>query len=279
MERLTGALALVATLAVVPGCGGGMPLWYGPAQVRRGDTHFGAGVSSTFPIGGTHAAIRGAQAIESAGRAPAAVESGSLKGNPAFTPGALAEAGSAPGLAPGVMARVGLGAQLEAGILYTGRSGRLDLRRNFDLKDGKSFSIGLAGYTHLYGQPANRSLPSVATQDVRGYGGEIPALLGTISEDGNFGIWGGLRAGGEWLKLDRVTSEPKDVTFGANPVRLQASRFFVGPTVGGMVGYKIFHLMAELMASFETIQGSYGDVHGTVRGVALTPSTALVFDF
>lgn len=256
-----------------------MPLWYGPTAVKRGDTHFGGGISSTFLVGGTRSAIRSAQTIESAGRAPVATPSGTTQGSDAFTPGALAQAAGAPGIAPGVTARVGLGSQFEAGLLYTGRSGRLDVRRSFDLKDNRRFSIGLAAYTHLYGQPQNSSLPSVATQNVRGYGAEIPALIGILSDSGEMGVWGGLRAGGEWIRLGRVTSEPKDVTFGVNPVGLEATRFFAGPTVGGMVGYKIFHLMAELMASFETIQGSYGDVKGSVRGLALTPSTALVFDF
>ena len=256
-----------------------MPLWYGPTPVKRGDTHFGAGVSSTFLVGGTRSSIRNAQAIESGGRAPVATPTGTAQGNDAFTPGALAQAAAAPGIAPGVTARVGLGSEFEAGLLYTGRSGRVDVRRSFDLKDNRRFSIGLAAYTHLYGQPANDALASVATQSVRGYGGEIPVLVGITSDSGEMGVWGGLRAGGEWIKLGRVTSEPKNVTFGANPVGLEATRFFVGPTVGGMVGYKIFHLMAELMASLETIQGSYGEVRGSVRGLALTPSTALVFDF
>lgn len=256
-----------------------MPLWYGPTSVKRGDTHFGAGLSGTFLVGGTHTAIRNAQAIESGGRAPVATPNGTRAGNAAFTPGALAQAAAAPGIAPGVTARVGLGGEFEAGLLYTGRSGRVDLRRSFDLHQRRRASIGLAAYTHLYGQPANDSLPSVATQNVRGYGFEIPALLGLLSDSGEMGVWGGLRAGGEWLSLGRLTSEPKEVTFGVDPVGLSATRFFAGPTVGGMIGYKIFHLVAELTASFQTIQGSYGDVSGSVRGVALTPSTALVFDF
>lgn len=256
-----------------------MPLWYGPANVKRGDTHFGAGVSSTFLVGGTSNQIRRAQGIEAGGRAPAATATGTPQGDADFTPGALAQAAAAPGIAPGVAARVGLGANFEAGLLYTGRSGRLDVRRSYDLKDGRYASFGLAAYTHLYGQPSNGSLPSVAVQNVRGYGAEVPALIGLVSDDGSFGFWGGARAGGEWIKLGRVTSEPKDVTFGATPVGLEATRFFAGPTVGGTVGYKLFHLVAELMASFETIQGSYGDVKGSVRGIALTPSTALVFDF
>ena len=273
-------IALVAALlSCLTGCGGGMPLWYGPASVKRGDTHFGAGVSSTFLVGGTANQIRRAQGIEAGGLAPSATESGPARGNPEFTPGALAQAAAAPGIAPGVTARVGLGADLEAGVLYTGRSGRLDVRRSFDLKEGRHASVGLAAYTHLYGQPANDDLPSVAVQNIRGYGAEIPALVGLVRDDGTLGVWGGLRAGGEWIRLSRITSEPKDVTFGATPVGLEATRFFAGPTVGGTVGYKFFHLMAELTASFETIQGSYGDVKGSVRGLALTPSTALVFDF
>lgn len=256
-----------------------MPLWYGPAPVKRGDTHFGAGLSSTFLVGGTATQIRRAQGIEASGGAPTSTASGVPRGNADFTPGALAQAAAAPGIAPGVTARVGLGANFEAGLLYTGRSGRLDLRRGFDLKNGRYASFGVAAYTHLYGQPANGNLPSVAVQNVRGYGAEIPMLIGLLRDDGVLGVWGGLRAGGEWIKLGRVTSEPKEVTFGANPVGLEATRFFAGPTLGGTVGYKMFHLVAELMVSFETIQGTYGDVQGSVRGVGLTPSSALVFDF
>lgn len=271
-------MALSVALASL-GCGGGMPLWYGPAPVKRGDTHFGAGLSSTFLVGGTASSIQRAQGIEANGGAPSASPNGPTGGSEAFTPGALAAAAASPGIAPGVTARVGLGAQIEAGLLYTGRSARLDLRRSFDLRHGRHASFGVGAYTHLYGQPASNNLPSVAVQNVRGYGADVPALIGIVREDGTLGVWGGLRAGGEWIKLARVTSEPKDVTFGATPVELEATRFYAGPTVGGTVGYKMFHLVAELMLSFETIQGRYANIEGSVRGLGITPSTALVFDF
>lgn len=276
-HRLLCLLAVLFTSATV-GCGGGMPLWYGPkAGSRRGDTHFGGGVSASFLAFGTASALRQAQRLEADGQAP--LPTNPRAGDPAFTPGALALAAAAPGIAPGVTARADLGSQFEAGLLYTGRSGRIDLRRSFDLKEGRYASVGLAAFAHVPGQPDRNTLASVAVQSIRGYGAELPALIGVVNESNTLGAWGGLRAGGEWVHLTRISSEPKDVGFGLDPVPLEATRFYAGPTFGATVGYKRFHLVAELMASFETLQGRYGTAEGSVRGLTLTPSTAILFDF
>ena len=255
-----------------------MPLWYGPkASGKLGDTRFGGGMSASFLVLGTSSALREAQRIEGEGNAPRPDERNA--GNAAFTPGALALAAAAPGLAPGLTARAELGHQLEAGLLYTGRSGRVDLRRSFALRGGRYASLGLAVFAHVPGQVQRDTLRSVAVQGIRGYGAEIPALYGWMSSDDNLGVWTGLRAGGEWVHLTRITSEPKDVGLGLDPVELVGTRFYAGPTIGATVGYKRFHLVAELMASFETLQGRYGSAEGNVQGLTLTPSTALLFDF
>src|SRR5258708_1342609 len=112
------------------GCGGGLPLLHPAHTLSRGEVRAGAGFSANAATGGLSTAVRDAtneaRRTASPGEAPPGTDA-------TYAKGAIVVASVAPGLAPIVGARVGVGAQSEGGLTYTGRSIRADLRRSFYL--------------------------------------------------------------------------------------------------------------------------------------------------
>jgi hypothetical protein len=184
----------------------------------------------------------------------------------------------APGLAPFVGARVGVGNAFEGGIAYTGRGVRADMRRSFD--DGNySLSIGVAGSAALYGRQQGTDLPNVSLGSLHGYGADIPVLFGWQSLSGLYSIWAGPRGGFEWVAVETLTSEPKSVTIGTPPIRLEATRFHAGGVVGIATGFNHVHVALEAGIAYQVINGSYNANEVTVRGLTITPASAVWWTF
>src|SRR5271167_3949872 len=116
-ERRGGARALLWLLlgCVVTGCGGGMPLLHPAQTLPLGDVRALAGFSSNIAVGELASARRNAvnEAAGNPGVAPP-------QGDVTYAQGALVAASVGPGLAPIAGARVGIGAQAEAGLVYSG---------------------------------------------------------------------------------------------------------------------------------------------------------------
>jgi hypothetical protein len=198
--------------------------------------------------------------------------------SPEYAKGALVAAAVAPGLAPFVGARVGVGNRFEGGLAYTGRNVRVDMRRSFD--DGAwSLSLGVGASAALYGRQQGTDLPNVNLQALHGYGGDIPVLVGWQSTGGIYMLWTGLRGGFERVIVEQVTSEPKDVTFGTPPIRLDATRAYGGAVLGVATGFNHVHVALEIAAAYQSASGTYNGNEATVRGVTLTPASALWWSF
>jgi hypothetical protein len=167
-----------------------------------GTVSAGAGVSSQFASDHIDAVIdRGRSAAAQSLQDPVNAET--------YATGVLARALVGPGASPWVSARVGLQEDLEAGLTYVGRSVRLDGRYARPIHDAWALSLGL-GATALLFSPDSSSLGSspdgtaAAPEaefglDARGWGADIPILLGYQSFGGFFEAWGGLRVGYETL--------------------------------------------------------------------------------
>jgi len=267
-------VTLGACAALVTGCGGGAPLLHPARTLPVGDIRVASGVSANVAAGSLGDDLRVAKDV--ATKDPTVP--GAPGTNPAYAKGALVAAAIAPGLAPFIGARVGVGNQYEGGLAYTGRAVRADLRRSFD-SGNVSFSAGLGLSAALYGRQAGSDLPNVDLGALHGYGFDIPLLIGWESSGGIYKVWGGGRGGFERDVVESLTSEPKPVALGPQPIHLDADRFWGGAVAGIATGFNHVHVALELSAAYQVVNGNYNDNHVTVRGVTLAPATALWWSF
>lgn len=249
-----------------------------PARtLRSGDVRAMGGVSAQVAAGSLGDDLRRARAI-AASDATGAQSPGAPGSNPDYAKGALVAAGIAPGLAPFLGGRVGVGNAFEGGLVYTGRGVRGDMRRSFDGEEW-SLSLGVGLSASLYGRQQGSDLPNVDLGALHGYGADVPVLAGWQSQSGLYSFWFGPRAGFEHLSVERLTSEPKSVTLGAQPISLDGDRFSAGGVAGFATGFNHLHVALEAGLAFQTIRGSYNGSEVTVSGLTITPASALWWDF
>lgn len=267
-------LACAAVASATVACGGGSPLLHPARVLPSGDVRAATGLSAHV--------VPGALANDlSAARTNAAADPlapGAPGSNPTYAKGALVAAAVAPGLAPFAAARVGIGQQLEAGLAYTGRGVRVDVRRGFG--DGAwTYSAGLGGTAALYGRQQGSNLPNVDLGSLRGYGFDVPLLAGWESPAGIYRLWFGARGGFERVTVENLTSEPKSVTIGTPPIGLEANRFYGAGVVGLAVGFKHVHVALEGSVAYQLVRGSYNQTSVSVNGLTIAPATALWWTF
>lgn len=268
-------VAVVAVLsAALGGCGGGAPLLHPARVLAGGDVRAATGLSANVVPGSLADDLSNARANAAADPlAPGAPGS-----NPTYAKGALVAAAIAPGLAPFAGARVGIGQKFEAGLAYTGRGVRVDVRRGFG--DGAwTYSAGVGGSAALYGRQQGSELPNVALGALHGYGADIPLLAGWQSAAGLYEVWFGARGGFEHVSVEELTSEPKSVVIGTPPINLDANRFYGGAVAGLAVGFKHVHVALEGSVSYQVVNGSYNQTKATVHGLTIAPATALWWTF
>ena len=184
-----------------------------------------------------------------------------------------------PGLAPVAAGRVGVGAQFEGGIAYTGRAIRIDLRRSFTLAPNWALSIGAGGSYALYGHQQGTTLPDVELGQLHGWGADVPLLVGYESVGGLYRIWVGARGGWEHVDISNVSSVPDTMPLGTPPSGLSATRFWGGGILGLAVGFRHVHVAIELDASYAAISGNYNGTSAEVSGITLAPAGALWWRF
>lgn len=267
-------------------CGGGAPLLHPAHTLPRGVVSFAAGTSGQLALGDAadaEAALADA-AEQSAGAVGAERER--------FTQGLLARLALADGVAPYFAARAGLGGQNEAGLTYTGRSFRLDARHAFEWTNvALSAGLGASGVIGVLPRddtPAERddSLPPAAglrdaeARSVRGFGLELPLLLGYRSDADVVQAWAGARLGFErssyGVSLVTVPSNRYDVT-------ASTTRMWAGGLVGFAVGLSPIEVRVELDAAYERVSGELdtgeGELSAKVSGLSLTPAMAISAKF
>lgn len=273
-SRAAVAFAVGVIASGTLACGGGAPLLHPAKTLPTGDVRLATGVSANVAVGSLGEEIRRAREIAAANPgAPGAPGS-----SPDYAKGALVAAAVAPGIAPYVAARVGVGNRFEGGLSYTGRQARVDVRRSFD--DGHwSYSAGLGASAALYGRQQGADLPNVDVGSLRGFGADVPLLVGWESAGGIYSVWGGVRGGFERDVLETATTEPKPVTLGGSPIRLEATRVYGGGVFGLATGFRHVHVALELDVAYQVVSGSYNATDVTVRGVTVVPATALWWTF
>lgn len=267
------ALLLGLVLApLVAGCAGSSPLLHPAHALAAGDVRAMAGISGNAIVGPAASSIRDAANL-------AAANGGKSVASNAYADGVISDVGIAPGIAPFAGARVGVGSDVEGGIVYTGRGARLDLRKAFVTGKANSiaFSVGAAFRAAFIGRGSD-SLPGVATNGVFGYGFDVPLLVGWRSTAGLYQIWAGVRGGLDHIGIEPRSTEP--VTGAPEfPGKLSANRLFVGALVGLAIGFRHVHVALELDAQYEALWGTFAGTSGAVQGATIVPASALLVDF
>ncbi len=266
----------LAALLGASGCGGGLPLLHPAQTLPLGDVQAAAGFSGNIATAGLAEALQSATNEAATGNGGASAAPGT---DSTYARGALVAASAGPGLAPFVAARVGIGASAEAGIGYTGRAVRIDLRRSFDLTGRWALSLGAGGSVVLYGHQDGTALPDVDLGDMHGVGADVPVLVGYRSDADLYMLWLGVRGGLEHVDISQETSEPAAAAIGPAPISLSATRLWAGGLVGAAVGFRHVHVAMEIDVSYASISGNYDQTHAQVEGVMLTPATALWWNF
>ncbi len=294
MSRATLAFvargAVVLGVAAQIGCGGGAALMH-PAHVLRPDrVTLGAGMSSTFVGGEARRAMDAARV--------AAAADGSLPDEQGLIEGSVAYVLTAPTIAPWVGARAGVGYDSDAGVTYTGRGARADLRHAFESgKVALSVGVGASGVLQRLHQDDLGGIieprPSdpyvgVDARAMSGFGFDVPVIVGWHST-GDVGMaWAGARGGYEHLAGEFLFDPQGFNPFTSNPepaesARVNAARWWGGGLVGLAVGVTPFWVGVEIDVAWNALRGNVDRADGERRvslgGPSLSPTGALVGKF
>jgi hypothetical protein len=231
-----------------------------------------AGFSSDFAVAGFADATRDALHDEASNpNVPGPSGSDST-----YAKGAVVAAAIGAGVAPFAAARVGVGHEAEGGLAYTGRGVRADIRRSFDLSEQWALSVGIGGSAALYAQQEEGALQGVDLSSLRGWGADLPLLVGYESEGGLYMLWVGARAG--WEQVD-ISSPASSTPLGTPPLSLSATHWWGGPLLGLAVGFRHVHVALEIDTSYGTVSGDFNGSHVQVGGATVAPATALWWRF
>lgn len=232
-------------------CGGAAPLMHTAHALTEDEMTVGAGFSGSINVSPPE---QGPENV-----AEAAVE----------------EASVSPGFAPWVGARLGLGGEYDAGLLYTARSVRADLRRSFPFgeEDSLAFSVGLGASGLL---PKRRDDLGVR---VGGFGGDIPLLFGYRSDADIYSFYLGPRVGMEYLNGQlELPSDPLDPTIGGND-SIRGWHAQAGGLLGLRIGFRYVYAAFELAGDMHWSQATIGDVDASFSVFAIRPAAALLGRF
>jgi hypothetical protein len=281
----------MGALALVTGCGGATPLLHPAHTLRPGKITVGAGASGTFLAGPANSSLDEARAVTTAGGATTEQEQQEL------TEGTIVSVLATPGVAPWVGARAGIAERTEAGVAYTGRWARVDVRQA--LEDRKlALSFGLAGLLLLANPSADPAEPAgtsgqvsgVDSSGAYGFGFHVPVLVGYRSDAELVQAWGGLvgtfeQAFGPVLVGDETPDDPSDLLEGddVEELKLDARRFSGAVVVGLAVGIEPIWVAVELTGRYFALDGSLSNTNthtaGELTGLSIEPAGALLGRF
>jgi hypothetical protein len=142
-----------------------------------------------------------------------------------------------------------------------------------------SLSAGVGGTGLFYGHQNGGDLPNVELGQLRGYGADVPLLVGWSSDNDLYSAWAGPRFGFEHASIEQASSEYKSQTLETNPISLSATRYWAGGLLGLAVGFRHVHVALELDVAYQHLTGAYNAVQTSVDGVTLAPATALWITF
>lgn len=256
MARGLALWACFASLGYLTACGGAAPLLH-PAQTLPVDrVDVGAGVSGNFGSPDVRRAVtRGRSAAGQSLAEPSRAAD--------YAEGVLTQALLAPGTTPWVAARTGVADNVEVGLTYTGRGLRLDGRHAWPTAEQWTLSVGLGASALLLTpeRTEGRGEEDVAEQSnpqaeldasAKGWGLDLPILVGYRMLDGFGDVWLGPRLGFERLTGDvRVLDDEP----GYLELDLSGNRLWAGLLGGFSLGIPPVWIRFELSASYHRLSG------------------------
>jgi hypothetical protein len=168
---------------------------------------------------------------------------------------------------------MGIEGDYEAGLTYSGRTIRLDLRRAFDF-GAPALSLGLGASAVL---PRRRD--ELAFR-IGGGGADVPLLFGLRSSADILSVWLGARGGFEYLQGSRELELGPDAPLGEPPVEdVSAWHGYAGGLAGLRVGFRHVFAVLEIDAAMHWAEGDVGSDSATVSQFGLAPGGALIGQF
>jgi hypothetical protein len=157
-------------------------------------------------------------------------------------------------------------------MAFTGRALRVDARHAFEM-GSLAFSLG-AGGTYLW-RDSESSNASADFHARRGYGLDVPALVGWRSDAGVVSLWGGARGGLETMNGWGSTNTPPIMLDGD----IDLLRRYVGGVAGLTMGFRHVHVSLELDVLYQWVSGDFESSTIKVDGLTLSPAAGLIFTF
>jgi hypothetical protein len=257
---LTQWCAWATSAALAAGCGGAMPMLHPAHTQRSGQVSFGAGVSGEALVDAPRWETRGPPS-------PSAAE-----GAARLTPLTIA-----PGVAPIFGGRMGLPYDFEAGLSFSGRALRADIRHAFSTPK-LALSIGLGASFVTARRPGQDDLEGT----VNGGGADLPILVGYRSAGDLYSVWTGPRVGFEVL-AGAVEQSP-----GGAVSEIDARHLHAGWVLGLRVGFRTIHAILSLDARYHFVDGSLrtrssdpapAPIDLRLHGFSLAPAAGVVLSF
>ena len=228
----------VCAALLASGCAGASPLLHPAHTLPAGNVTVGAGVTGT---------VGALQATEVSNDNTSEV--------------VLEDFAVAPGVGPWAAGRVGIPGDNEAGITYAGRSFRADIRHAFPIGPLK-LSLGVGGSALI---PRERT-GGEDLGNVYGGGGDVPLIIGWVSDAELYSVWFGPRGGFEILGGSIVESEYLPGGRADLKVPFSGKHFFVGGLLGAKVGFRTFHVALEVGVTYHFADGTFGEEGGGTSG-------------
>lgn len=209
--------------------------------------------------GSTTPARRNDLALGAASRVPV----GSLRRRQDETPEAFAREAQGQGTVPAAFYRRGLPKHYDLGLLVAGSTARLDLRKEWVLKEDVQRPALIGGISPYGGWFQGEGAGKGGRVGV-----EVPMLF-ALEIGGLYELWTGLRLGGERAQGELSTGGSTS-DFGAWGLR-------AGFVLGAGFGFRWLHVLLELSSAYEHWWLSEGQEERSLGGVVLTPAFALRF--
>ena len=246
-----GAITVLASAALgLLGCGAGAPLLHPAHVLNAGDVSAGAGLSGELALSDLRIG----------------------EGSDPRLAGKLAQLAAEPGLAPWVNGRFGIVGNNEAGLTYTGRTLRVDVRHAF-LFGSAALSVGVGGSMIAAERPGQ----DLAGSTVFGGGLDVPVLFGVHSKSDLYAFWIGPRGGFEALSGQVAVSPGQTDVLVLSEVK--ARHLFGGFVVGVRGGFRHVHVAIEVDGAYHRADGSILGASTSVGLFAIAPSGAVILSF
>ncbi len=281
MRVLLAAIGAPLLLALASGCAASSPVLVEPRIVPGGDVRLQLGAAVLAPIAGDTEALTRARSTLATPPEPDPLTGSRDAAVRAVDPGAAVALGARPGVAPIVRTTVGLGDRVEGHLRYGGRDVAGGARfivfeKRTQEAGALTFSIGGEGRFVLRHRPEDGVLSGVATDNVQGVGGAVPAVLAWQSDAGLIIAYVAATIG-----YERITGRiAMPALMDPAPYRdAKLSRLFGAGTLGLGVGFRRVRVIAELGIQRDWLDATIGGASTQVRLVSLAPAFAFGLTF